>query len=173
MNRIIVIAAVLALSGCAGLSSKEIVKGVQLENPPHFPTSVTLKVESFTEKTNFSRNVGPKPIREAFATVLKEKRIFREVTADGDYVLTAAIRRLDQRPSGFTARFNAIVDWSLAPRGSTQKIWQERVATEASANMGDAWGGNKRFHLAEAWTFSRNIEEATKRLEQSRVLDKP
>jgi hypothetical protein len=173
MNRLILIATVLALAGCAGLSSKEIAKGVKLENPPHYPQSVTLKVESFTEKTNFSRNAEPKLIREAIESVLKRERIFREITADGDYVLTAAMRRVDQRHAGFTARFNSIIDWSLTPRGSSQKIWQERIVAEGTANMGDAWGGNKRFHLAEAWTYSRNIEAAMKKLEESRVLDKP
>jgi hypothetical protein len=155
------------------LSSKEIAKNVRLENPPHFPETVTLKVESFTEANAYSRKIEPKPVREAIESVLKQQHIFREVTADGDYVLTAAMRRVDQRPAGLTAKFNAIVDWSLTPRGSNQKIWQERVATEESANFGDAFGGDKRYYLALAWAFSRNIEAAMKRLEESHVLDKP
>ena len=173
MNKLLLIAAVLALAGCHSLSSKEIAKNVRFENPPHFPQTVTLKVESFTEAGAYSRNIEPKPVREATETVLRQQRIFRDVTADGDYVLTAAMRRVDQRPAGLTIRFNAIVDWWLTPRGSGQKIWQERIATEDSANFGDAWGGDKRYHLALAWTFSRNIEAAIKRLEESHVLDKP
>ena len=173
MNKLLPIVALLALAGCGSFSPKEIAKGVKLENPSRYPQTVTVKVESFTEKSNYTINIEPKPVREAVVSVIKEKHIFRDVTADGDYVLSAAMRRVDRRSSGFTAKFNAIVDWSLTPRGSGQKIWQERVATEESANMGDAWGGAKRINLAMCWTFSRNIETALQRLEESHVLDKP
>lgn len=172
MNKLLPLATLLALAGCAGLSSKEIAKGAKFGSPPHYPQTVTLKVDSFTEKGNFSINANPKLVREAFETILKRERIFREVSADGDYVLTAAIRRIDTRGSGFTAGFNSIIDWSLTPRGSSQKIWQERVTAEGLARLGDALGGNKRYHLAEAWTYSRNIEAAIQKLQESHVLDK-
>jgi hypothetical protein len=173
MNKIVLLAIAFLFAGCGSFSGKAIATSVKLPNGPHYASTVTVKVDTFTEKTNYSIDVDPKPVKAGIETTLIQNSVFKEVNSNGDYTLAVAIRRVDMRPAGLTARYSAVADWSLTPRGSTQKIWQERITSTDSANMGDAFGGAKRTNLALTWTFSRNIEEAITKLEASNVLPKP
>jgi hypothetical protein len=161
MKNILLIAAVLILTGCATPAAVENM-AVSL---PVTQTNQTLKnavgVAEVTggRETNamWTSQVASDAFKRALEQSLENAGMFSKIVAGSKYQLTADLTRLDQPVMGFDMTVSSTVRYSLIETASRKEVYGRVIQISHTATVSDAFVGSQRLKIANEGAVKANI----------------
>lgn len=159
--------ALALLAGCATPSQPAAMTPAPLAVGRQHPRTVAITVTggSATSALGASQ-IANTDFETALRTAIEQSRVFAALkpAAEADYVLEAALVRLDQPTWGAAMKVTLQTSWSLRRRGETAAVWDQAITRSFTASAGAAFAGATRLRLANEGAARENIEEALQQI---------
>lgn len=162
-NLLFGICLILFFSGCATMNHTQMT--VQHPQLVFSPTGKTTRVVASSDV-----NLSPAYKIEEFELALKQSisksQLFEISTTENDYLIRAKIVELIAPAMAFDVTITLEVVYLLIDANSNETIATERIKTDYTATVGDAFVGAKRFIMAMEGATKKNIHEFVQKLSE-------
>jgi hypothetical protein len=128
----------------------------------HHPRSVSVSASAVWEYSE----IPDEAFQGAIEAAIRESQVFSQIVSVGgaDYHLEVVVKNFYRSRPGFNMTTTLTTNWELTKQGATQATWQDFIATQYTATLGDAFIGQKRARMANEGAARKNIEEGIRRL---------
>lgn len=162
---------VLIAPGCASAARAEEMVPTEFEVTDRHDKSVVVSADGGKSTSGWGQSeIGSEEFARAVVTALERSMVFKSAVQgqEADYRLQVVLGEVGATKSDpeFTAQVTAT--WTLTDRAGT-KLFDETIAAEGSATIGDAFVGIKRLQIMKERAARANIRLGIERLSRLRL----
>lgn len=160
-----VLAALLALGGCASPVTSDAMVPTSFHPAKQQPVSVSVAVAGGAETSAMGKSqIADAELVAAVTQAINTSHTFTRVVPgkDGDYLLTVNIFNLTQPNFGFSFTVQMEMGWTLSRAGAV--VWQKSIKSEGTAGATDAFAGTVRLRMATEAAARNNIADGLRQL---------
>lgn len=162
LGGIALIAAVVALAGCASGAHKDNMAVAPVASTKKFPYSVTVDAKGGAETGAMdSSNVSNADLKAAIESSIAKSSLFKSTVQgkNGDYELTVTVTQLQKPTFGgaFTVTMEAA--WSLIKTSDKSVVMRKAIQSSHTAQFSDSFVGVTRLRMALEGAVRDNISQ--------------
>ncbi len=158
---ILIVTAVVALSGCASTATREAML-VGAPATKNYPYSVSVQTRGGTETTAMTgATVSNEELKAAVESSIMQSKLFKSVVqgGNGDYEITVIVTQLTKPVFGASFTVEMEAGWALTKASDKTIVLRKVIKSAHTATLDDAIVGATRMRIAVEGAARKNIAQ--------------
>lgn len=156
------VAALIALTGCAAPASKEQMEAPPLATGKRHAHTVNVRTQGGAETGAMdSSNVSNADLKAAIEASIAKSQLFKTIVPGngGDYELTVAITQISKPVMGFSFTVDMETAWSLTKVSDRSVAMRKVIRSTHTTGATESFVGAKRLQMAVEGAVRNNIAQ--------------